>query len=112
MKILNEINGTPEKRVPKHLISRARKVSNHTIFGARYYRFFVTAPSFFPVGLPFIRPSHLSSLTAENNVISANNSALLQKDRCCRSPEDRTPRSSGILVDDSKSGRFADERAQ
>lgn len=76
--------------------------SNRTIFGARCYRSFVTAPSFFPGGLPFIRPSHLSSLTAENNVISANNSALLQKDPSCRSPEDPLLESRASILGDPR----------
>lgn len=52
--------------------------SNHTIFGgSRYYPFPSSPHRRLPVGLPSIRPSHLSSLTA---VLSANKSALIPKD--------------------------------
>lgn len=71
MKILNEINGTLEKRAPpKRLISRARKVESHGFWGSILSFLRHRTDDFFPVGLPSIRPSHLSSLTAENKTFS------------------------------------------
>jgi len=91
----------PRNGPPKRLISRARKVESHD-FWSSMLSFLCHRTVVFPGGLPFIRPSHLSSLTAENNVISANNSALLQKDPSCRSPEDPLLESRASILGDPR----------